>query len=185
MLTFLVGGARSGKSALALRMASAATGPVTFIATAEARDAEMSARISVHLAERPPSWSTVEAPVRLGQALRNVPGATTVVIDCLTLWVANLIEAGYDDQAVGDAAGDVAHITAQRTGNVVVVSNEVGWGLVPMEALSRRYRDLLGRVNTTFCHHAAQAFLVVAGRVVPLAAAPGSPAPAGDLADGT
>jgi adenosyl cobinamide kinase/adenosyl cobinamide phosphate guanylyltransferase len=168
MFTFLIGGARSGKSALALQFARAGTAPVTFIATAQARDAEMSDRISVHRSQRPPAWSTVEAPLDLDRALRDEPEGTTVVIDCLTLWVANLIEAGDDDGVVARAAEDVARRAGDRAGHVVVVSNEVGSGLVPMEALSRRYRDLLGRVNTTFCDHAGQALLVVAGRVVPL-----------------
>ncbi len=172
MLTVLIGGARSGKSALALQLAGGGTAPVTFIATAEARDAEMNARISVHRSERPGAWSTIEAPVHLGRALEDVPADATVVIDCLTLWVANLIEAGYDDGAVTAAAEDVAPAGSRRSGRVIVVSNEVGSGIVPLEALSRRYRDLLGRVNTTFCHHAGEAFLVVAGRVVPLLTAP-------------
>jgi adenosyl cobinamide kinase/adenosyl cobinamide phosphate guanylyltransferase len=172
MLTFLIGGARSGKSALALQLASAGTAPVTFIATAQARDAEMSARISAHRSERPGSWSTLEAPVQLGQALREVTDDATVVIDCLTLWVANLVEVGYDDGSVTAAAEDLAALACGRSGRVIVVSNEVGSGMVPMETLSRRYRDELGRVNTTFCHHAGEAFLVVAGRVVPLLTAP-------------
>jgi adenosyl cobinamide kinase/adenosyl cobinamide phosphate guanylyltransferase len=119
----------------------------------------------------------VEAPLQLDQALRDEPDGTTVVIDCLTLWVANLVEAGYDDGAVARAAEDVARRAGDRPGDIVVVSNEVGSGLVPMEALSRRYRDLLGRVNTTFCDHAGQALLVVAGRVVPLVPPPVVPAP--------
>jgi len=176
MLTFLIGGARSGKSALALQMASAGRPPVTFIATAQARDAEMEARISSHRSERPRSWSTIEAPVHLGQALREVADDATVVIDCLTLWVANLVEAGYDDGAVTGAADDLAPSASARSGLVVVVSNEVGSGIVPMAPLSRRYRDLLGRVNTAFSQHAGQAFLVMAGRVVPLLPAPVVPA---------
>ena len=172
MLTFLIGGARSGKSALALQFARAGTAPVTFIATAQARDDEMSGRISVHRSERPDAWSTVEAPVQLGQALRDVADDATVIIDCLTLWVANLLEAGYDDRTVIAAAEDVAPLACDRPGHVIVVSNEVGSGIVPMAPFSRRYRDLLGRVNATFSHGAAQALLVVAGRVVPLLAAP-------------
>jgi adenosyl cobinamide kinase/adenosyl cobinamide phosphate guanylyltransferase len=172
MLTFLIGGARSGKSALALQLAAAALAPVTFIATAQALDAEMAGRIAAHRSERPRSWSTVEAPLDLGRALREVAGDATVVIDCLTLWVANLLEAGGDDEAVTGAAGAVAAHGAARSGVVVAVSNEVGSGIVPMEPLSRRYRDLLGRVNAIFSHHADQALLVVAGRVVPLLPAP-------------
>jgi adenosyl cobinamide kinase/adenosyl cobinamide phosphate guanylyltransferase len=150
---------------------------VTFIATAQDRDAEMSDRIWAHRSQRPPAWSTVEAPLDLDRALRDEPDGTTVVVDCLTLWVANLVEAGRDDEAVARAAQDVAQRASGRQGHCVIVSNEVGSGIVPMEALSRRYRDLLGRVNTTFCDLAGQALLVVAGRVVPLTPAPVLPAP--------
>jgi adenosyl cobinamide kinase/adenosyl cobinamide phosphate guanylyltransferase len=155
-----------------LQLASASGAAVTFIATAQAVDAEMAARIAAHRSERPGSWSTREEPLQLGQALRDVADDATVVIDCLTLWVANLLAAGVDDDAVTRASDAVAALAARRSGTVVVVSNEVGSGIVPMEPLSRRYRDLLGRVNATFSHHAGQAFLVVAGRVVPLLPAP-------------
>ena len=170
MLTLLLGGARSGKSALALRLAASSPPPVTFIATADAGDEEMAARILAHRHERPTSWSTVEEPVHLARAVGSVAEERTVVIDCLTLWVANMIEAGYDDAGVLSAADTLAPMAWGRPGRVIAVSNEVGSGIVPMSPLSRRYRDLLGRVNVSFAHHAGEAFLVVAGRVLPLLA---------------
>lgn len=170
MLTLLLGGARSGKSALAVKLASARGAPVSFIATAEARDREMTARIAEHRAGRPLAWSTVEEPVQLGQALASIAGGDTVVIDCLTLWVSNMIERGANDSTLLSSAGAVAALAAERPGTVVAVSNEVGSGIVPVDALSRHYRDMLGLVNGAFAERATEAFLVVAGRALALAA---------------
>jgi adenosyl cobinamide kinase/adenosyl cobinamide phosphate guanylyltransferase len=177
MLTLLLGGARSGKSALALQMAQATGVAVMFVATAEGRDEEMTARIDAHRAERPHSWSTVEAPVHVaprpalgrgGRPAPPPPDGATVVIDCLTLWVANAMEAGLTDGAIIGSAGAIAAQAAGRAGSVIVISNEVGAGIVPADPVSRRYRDVLGRVNTVLAEHADDAFLVVAGRVLAL-----------------
>ena len=169
MMTLLLGGARSGKSALALELASTGAAPVIFLATGEESDDEMARRIALHRSQRPSSWRTVEEPVELEKALRGIADGTTIVVDCLTLWVANLLEVGYVDEAAVAAAGAVAALCTERPGKVIVVSNEVGSGIVPTNNfLSRRYRDLLGRVNMVFAERAVDAFLVVAGRVVPL-----------------
>jgi len=169
VLTLLLGGARSGKSALAVRLASLEPSLATFIATGEALDEEMAERIAQHRAGRPALWPTVEEPVEIERALAAVDRGTTTVIDCLTLWVANLLGAGRSDGEVLNSAGQIAALAAERPARVIAVSNEVGSGIVPADALSRRYRDLLGRVNAIFSDHAQEAFLVVAGRVVPLA----------------
>jgi adenosylcobinamide kinase / adenosylcobinamide-phosphate guanylyltransferase len=169
MMTLLLGGARSGKSALALELASSGAAAVTFLATGEAADDEMAERIALHRSQRPASWGTVEEPVQVEKALGGIADGTTIVFDCLTLWVANLLAAGYDDDASLAAAGAVAARCAHRPGRVIVVSNEVGSGIVPTEhSLSRRYRDLLGRANMIFAARAEDAFLVVAGRVLAL-----------------
>ncbi len=168
MLALLLGGARSGKSALAIQLASRGPEPATLIATGEALDDEMAERIAQHRAERPASWPTVEEPVGVERALRAIDSGKTIVIDCLTLWVANLLGAGRSDADVLKSAKQVALLAAERPGRTIAVSNEVGSGIVPGDALSRRYRDLLGRVNAIFSDHAGEAFLVVAGRVVPL-----------------
>jgi adenosylcobinamide kinase/adenosylcobinamide-phosphate guanylyltransferase len=162
-LTFLVGGARSGKSALAVKLASRADGPVTFIATGEARDEEMSQRIAMHRAERPAHWETVEEPLELDSALANADGVA--IVDCLSLWVANLLERDDDIDRANAAARERAQ---QRHGQTIVVSNEVGLGVVPATELGRRYRDTLGRVNAEWAAVADEAFLVVAGRMLPL-----------------
>jgi adenosylcobinamide kinase/adenosylcobinamide-phosphate guanylyltransferase len=165
--TFLVGGARSGKSTLSVRMASESDGPVVVIATAEPRDDEMAERIQWHREQRPAEWTTVEAPTGIADAIHTAPAEAFVVLDCLTLWVSNAIEDGSDDGVVAEARTAAAAL-AQRTVPAVVVSNEVGMGIVPVNELARRYRDLLGWVNAVFAEAAERALLVVAGRVLPL-----------------
>jgi adenosyl cobinamide kinase/adenosyl cobinamide phosphate guanylyltransferase len=159
-VTFLVGGARSGKSSLAVELAARTGGPVTFIATATAGDEEMAARIAAHRAERPGEWTTVEEPLRLREALEAAEG--TVVVDCLSLWVANLLEADMEIDA------EAAAVAASRS-RTIGVSNEVGLGIVPATPLGRTYRDVLGRVNAAWAAAAQTTLLVVAGRALPLA----------------
>ena len=168
-LTLLLGGARSGKSALAERAAARWAGPVTVVATAQARDAEMAERIRRHRGQRPADWRTVEEPFDLETAIAKAATGTYVLVDCLTLWVSNLVEQGLTDEQVGRRARAAADVAAGRPGPTVVVSNEVGSGIVPADALSRRYRDLLGQVNAAWAAAANQTLLLVAGRAVPLA----------------
>ena len=166
--TFLVGGARSGKSTLAVRLASAFDGPVVVVATAEARDDDMAERIRAHQAARPAAWEVVEATLGLVGAVDGVREDASVILDCLTLWVSNALEDGAADEDIEGEARKVASALASRTASSMVVSNEVGLGIVPANALARRYRDVLGRVNASFAAEAARSFLVVAGRGLPL-----------------
>ena len=165
-LVVLLGGARSGKSALAVQLAGEAA---TLVATATADDAEMEERIRRHRAERPAAWTTVEEPLALGAALATVEPERAAVVDCLSLWVSNLIEAGWGDAAIEKEARVVAAAAAARAGLTVAVSNEVGLGIVPATPLGRRYRDVLGRVNATWALASDRALLVVAGRTLELA----------------
>ena len=167
-LTLLLGGARSGKSALAVQAARGWGGPVEVVVTAEARDAEMAARIRRHRAERPAGWRTVEAPRELEMALQGTAPGALVIVDCLTLWVANLMEQGLDDPAVARRAGASAALAAARAAPTLAISNEVGSGVVPAAALARRYRDLLGQVNAAWAAAATRTLLLVAGRALPL-----------------
>jgi adenosylcobinamide kinase / adenosylcobinamide-phosphate guanylyltransferase len=168
-LTFLLGGARSGKSELAVRLASEWEGPVVVVATAEARDdSEFAARIARHRLERPAGWRTVEEPLDLLGELGRAPDRAFVLVDCLTLWAANALEAGWSDEDVERAAVDAAARAAGRPAPTVVVSNEVGMGVVPATPIGRSFRDLLGRVNAVFAARADRACLVVAGRALEL-----------------
>jgi adenosylcobinamide kinase / adenosylcobinamide-phosphate guanylyltransferase len=166
--TFLIGGARSGKSSLAVRLASAFDGPVVVFVTAEPRDEEMAERIRAHRAARPAAWETVEAPLELLSAIRDVGEPSCVILDCLTLWVSNALEAGDSEDEIDREARALASTLAERAAPAIVVSNEVGLGIVPANELARTYRDVLGRVNGSFAAAASRSFLVVAGRGLPL-----------------
>lgn len=166
-LVMLIGGARSGKSDLALRLAGAQQAPVVFVATGEAGDSEMAARIEQHRRERPPTWQTIEEPLELHDTLATVDEQSCVVIDCLTLWAANALERLGPEKAEMQAAA-AATCAGSRSGLTIAVSNEVGLGLVPDNPLGRSYRDLLGRVNALWARHAEHAYLLVAGRALQL-----------------
>src|SRR5262249_51906138 len=146
----VLGGVRAGKSAFAVARAKELGGRVVFVATAEAGDAEMAARIARHRAGRPASWRTVEVPVGLPWALRALESeADVVVVDCLNLWVANMLTKR-PEVSDADLLAEAAELEAASTRprcSLILVSNEVGWGLHPETALGRRFRDALGFVN--------------------------------------
>jgi adenosyl cobinamide kinase/adenosyl cobinamide phosphate guanylyltransferase len=167
-MTLLIGGARAGKSTLAVRRAVESGLPVTFIATAEALDDEMAERIAGHRAGRPAEWATVEEPRDLARSLKDVPPGDAVIVDCLTLWISNLLLDELDHEEITARAEEAAELAAQREGPTFVVTNEVGSGVVPDSELGRRFRDLLGRVNSIWSEEAADALLVLAGRATPL-----------------
>ena len=162
--TFLLGGARSGKSSLAVRLARSFGAPTVVVATAEPRDEEMAERIRAHRDSRPAAWETVEAPRDLLGAMEGIREDACVILDCLTLWVSNAFEAGATETEIEAEARDVASVTARRETPGIVVSNEVGLGIVPANELARTYRDVLGRVNAAFAEQASRSFFVVAGR---------------------
>jgi adenosyl cobinamide kinase/adenosyl cobinamide phosphate guanylyltransferase len=162
----ILGGARSGKSDLAGRLGRDSAGPVTFIATATGGDAEMEERIRRHRNLRPPLWSTVEEAVELQAAIQAVPEDSFVIVDCLTLWVSNLLGLGRSQDEIRGLAEAAARALAQRRG--AVVTNEVGLGIVPANELARTFRDVLGAVNAVFADCAERSVLMVAGRALEL-----------------
>lgn len=165
-IVLLLGGARSGKSAMAMRLASDSGAPVTFIATAQAGDDEMAQRIERHRGDRPASWKTLEAPADLLGAVRASDEEDFLVLDCLTLWVSNLLGSGSTSEDIEAAASEV--IAALRGRSGVVVTNEVGLGIVPTNELARSFRDVLGGVNSLFAAAADRSVLMVAGRTLDL-----------------
>ncbi len=201
-ISFLLGGARSGKSSLAVRRAldwqtkqeaMGARTSVTFVATATAGDAEMSARIQHHQAERPNHWFTTDAPLHLAATVADARTAhpeSALIIDCLSLWVANRMMPLFDSsvadvvamnqtdaeqKAVVDVERDLRRellvlreVLRESTSPTWIISNEVGGGLVPMNPMGRAFRDTLGRVNASVSEFADDASLVVAGRVLRL-----------------
>lgn len=172
-LSLLIGGARSGKSSLAVRRAREWPGEVAFIATGEAGDAEMAERIERHRAERDPAWVVIEEPLELADALGSLPEDAFAIVDCLSLWVANLLGRGDDAAAVERLATAAVQIASARAGPTVVITNEVGMGVVPASPAGRGYRDLLGRVNAIWAGRADEVALVVAGRMLALEASGG------------
>lgn len=166
-VSLILGGARSGKSARALALAAP---PRVFVATAEALDEEMAARIRRHQAERGPGWELVEAPLELAAAVREHAGAeVTLVIDCLTLWLSNLMHHGRD---VETETGTLIAALGGAPGRVVLVSNEVGLGLVPETALGRAFRDAQGTLNRRLAEAAEHVEFVAAGLPLTLKGAP-------------
>jgi adenosylcobinamide kinase / adenosylcobinamide-phosphate guanylyltransferase len=157
-LIFVTGGARSGKSSFALEKAIELGGDdVTFVATAERSDDEMSDRIARHQHERPKTWKTIEAPREVLIAdLRS----RVVLLDCLSLLVSNLLLDGLSEQTILER---VRNILDSRSQTLIVVSNEVGMALVPEYPLGRQYRDVLGRANQLLARASTQAFFIVAG----------------------
>lgn len=178
-LTLLLGGARSGKSRYALEWASAQGGRVLFVATAQAFDEEMSLRIARHKAERPAHWGTLEAPLHVGAAIESAIEAAheslespweVVVVDCMTLLASNAIlalEEGASSDAARDAVlSEVDGLLAaveRSTAHWLIVSNEVGMGIVPATRLGRDYRDALGSANQKLAAAADRVQLFVAG----------------------
>lgn len=164
-LILYLGGAKSGKTRLALARAESYPAPRVYLATAEARDAEMLQRIKNHQAERGPEWSTLEAPLEPDLAISALGGQSPVLLDCVTLWLSNLMgqmeEADFD--YVLSRMDRLADVARSHGGPVIVVSNEVGGGIVPMNALARRFRDLAGAANQRLAARADEVYLAVAG----------------------
>ncbi|HVW57526.1 MAG TPA: bifunctional adenosylcobinamide kinase/adenosylcobinamide-phosphate guanylyltransferase [Rhizobiaceae bacterium] len=159
-LTFLLGGARSGKSAEAERLMTALPAPWIYIATAQAFDAEMEERIALHRARRGQGWRTLDAPFDLAGALADSPDGQPVLVDCLTLWLTNHMLAEHD---LEEECARLETVLAAPKGPWFVVSNEVGLGIVPDNALARRFRDAAGRLNQRIAAFADDVVFMVAG----------------------
>lgn len=162
-LTLVLGGARSGKSSYAERLMAEAGRGCVYIATAEAWDDEMRTRIARHRADRPGDWQTIEAPLELAQVIDGLPSDRPILIDCLTLWLSNTMLAERDVDAACDA---LLVALAKAAAPVVCVSNEVGLGIVPDNALARRFRDAQGTLNQRIAAQADRVVLMTAGQAV-------------------
>jgi adenosylcobinamide kinase / adenosylcobinamide-phosphate guanylyltransferase len=159
MIELVIGGARSGKSSYAERQARESGLAVTYLATGEARDEEMSERIAHHRERRPAGWRTVEESLALADALRREAATDKcLLVDCLTLWLSNAMFAQREDEI-----DKLLAALPTLPGRMILVSNEVGWGIVPENALARRFRDEQGRLNQRIAAVADQVTLVAAG----------------------
>ena len=160
-ITLVLGGARSGKSGYAQRLAEAGAGRLVYVATGEAGDGEMAARIARHQADRGPRWATLEVPLALPEIVAAEAGpAACLLVDCLTLWTSNLMFAEAD---VEGATERLCAALAVAAGPVILVANEVGLGIVPDNALARRFRDAAGRINQRVAAAADNVWFVAAG----------------------
>jgi adenosylcobinamide kinase/adenosylcobinamide-phosphate guanylyltransferase len=164
-IILFTGGARSGKSTRAEQYAARLGRAVVYLATAEAGDDEMRERIARHQAQRPAAWPTVEAPLAPSAALREIPAGSAVLLDCLSLLVTNLLLANEADPepAVTAEVAAIMDVAAGQSLTLLIVTNEVGLGIVPAYPLGRVYRDLLGRANQQVAARADEVYLVVAG----------------------
>ncbi len=161
---FITGGARSGKSAFAERLAEGISGKRAYIATAQALDPEMAARIERHRKKRGSSWDTFEEPLAIAELTQKLNGRyQLVLIDCLTLWLSNVIARTGEDEVVMQRSEELTGALRDFAGVRIIVSNEVGLGIVPDNPMARRFRDLAGIINQRMAQAADEAFFVAAG----------------------
>ena len=159
--TLVLGGARSGKSTFAEALAAQHAGPLVYIATAQAWDDEMRSRISKHVDRRGPAWTTVEEPLELAAALKtNGSPGSFILVDCLTLWLTNIL---LDERVIGQESEKLIEAVTSFPGTLALVSNEVGQGIVPENALARRFRDEAGILNQKLAKVADSVVMVAAG----------------------
>lgn len=172
-IVLVIGGARSGKSTLAEKLAARSGRNVVYIATAGVHDDEMAQRVKEHRLRRPAAWRTVEETHILAGVLSSLPPGTVVLIDCITLWMSNLLldenvprpgaDGAEKENYITTEAREIVKIARNKNLHLIMVSNEVGCGLVPEYALGRLYRDIAGRVNQLLAELADRVFYVVAG----------------------
>ncbi len=164
-IVYITGGCRSGKSAFAQKQAEKHSGSLLYVATAEVRDAEMADRVDKHQIARGERWQCLEEPVVLSEKIPPAVGdCSAVLIDCLTLWLSNLLEKyGEDDAKILQEAEALIESLRHLDTTIYIVSNEVGSGIVPENYLARRFRDLAGLLNQTFAEAADEAWLVASG----------------------
>jgi adenosylcobinamide kinase / adenosylcobinamide-phosphate guanylyltransferase len=162
-IVLITGGARSGKSRYAEQRAAEMGAQPLYMATAEAKDEEMAQRIAEHQKRRGAQWRTVEEPLELAEALLAQRGKIDcALVDCLTLWISNLL-IRHDDKYASEKVEELIEKLAQLDFHVVLVTNEVGWGIVPDNPLARKFRDLAGWTNQRVAHIATEVILMVAG----------------------
>jgi adenosylcobinamide kinase / adenosylcobinamide-phosphate guanylyltransferase len=160
LVTLVLGGARSGKSSYAEWLIGTYPKPWVYIATAEAKDSEMAERIAAHRARRAAGWRAIEAPHEVPEAISAAPGDAAVLVDCLTLWLSNLMLGSFQVETMIER---LEQALAARSGPTVCVSNEVGLGIVPDNALARQFRDAQGTLNQLIAAKAARVIMMVAG----------------------
>lgn len=166
--TLLIGGARSGKSDLAVKLGDAWSGDVIVAATAEPSDDDMARRIERHQTDRPVGWGLIESPLLSANDVVAVETGALLIVDCITMLVNNLMLAERSEQQIDEHASILSHAFVSRADPTIVITNEVGLGVVPQTELGRQYRDVLGRFNQRLASRAETTLFVSAGKVTPL-----------------
>lgn len=168
-IIFITGGVRSGKSSYAVKLAGKMNREVIFLATGSAKDGEMRKRISVHRKARPSHWKTIEEGKDLASVLSTINSPPKVlIIDCLTFLVSNLLLSRYTEESILKSIEEIAKLILESSHTAIVVSNEVGWGVVPNSSLGRKFRDVLGKANQMMAEYAQEVYLMVSGIPVKL-----------------
>jgi len=163
-IIFITGGARSGKSRFAQQIAKTFSGPKAYLATAQALDAEMKGRISRHKKSRPKAWRTLEEPVRIAEVLQSEGGnCSLILLDCLTLWLSNLMMAGWGERKILGAADRFLRAAREAPCSLILVSNEVGMGIVPENPTARMFRDLSGLIHQKVAREADEVYFLMGG----------------------
>jgi len=164
-IVFITGGVRSGKSSYALKLAKKMDKEVIFLATGSAKDKEMEERIKLHKKNRPPSWKTIEEGKNVIPALLSIkpPYKIIIIIDCLTFLVSNLLLDHQTEEFITEYIERIAKSILKSPHTAIIVSNEVGWGIVPESALGRKFRDILGKSNQIMAKYAQKVYLMVSG----------------------
>lgn len=166
--SLLVGGARSGKSDLAVKLGEQWPGAVTVAATAEPSDEDMARRINRHQLDRPSDWGLIESPTLGAHDVVTVEPGALLIVDCITMLVNNMLFAGKTEAQIDEHASALSHAFVSRADPTIVITNEVGLGIHPETELGRRYRDVLGRFNQRMASRSQTTLFVAAGRVTPL-----------------
>lgn len=163
-ITFVLGGSRSGKSLYATKLAKERARRILFVATATAGDKEMQLRIKLHRKNRPAHWKTIEEPKKLSSLIKNLPlKFDLIIIDCLTLFISNLLLEGYTDKYIENEIKSILKMLKKCNFDSILVSCEVGLGIVPDNPLARRFRDLAGRINQNVAISSNKVFFLVSG----------------------
>lgn len=163
-ITFVLGGTRSGKSSYAVDAAKSSSEKVAYLATCVPYDDEMHERVKLHRKERPEYWTTFEEPVNLEPLLKDIDSKfEVIIIDCLTLFVSNLLQDDFDEDKIKTKLNQVMTALKDVSYNSFIVSNEVGLGIVPESELGRKFRDVAGRANQLVANYADEVFFVVSG----------------------
>jgi len=162
-LIFITGPVRSGKSNFAVNLAKKSKKKIIFIATCKPVDTEMKERIKKHQQQRPKEWITIEEEIDLGSVLRKISKDKLIIIDCITLWVSNLFFHNFNEKEILKIVNDLISIIKRKGLSVIIVSNEVGWGIIPNNKIARNFRDIMGIIHQKISESSNEIYLLVSG----------------------